>query len=100
MFDEEGPAEKTLGAAEAFRAAVEDEDCGEEDEICGEEEEIGDSDPVTSPDREEAEICLSCRQLRCFLDDNLPCLPYGRAMRALRILRGERNGTPAEGGSA
>lgn len=49
------------------------------------------SDPLTNPDAEEAAICLSCGRLRCFLDDDLPCPRYRRAMRALRILRMREN---------
>ena len=58
------------------------------------------SDPLFHPDAEEAAICLSCGRLRCFLDDDLPCRRYDRAMRALRALRapGGQGEEPGERG--
>ena len=61
------------------------------------EREAWESDPLTNPDAEEAAICLSCGRLRCFLDDDMPCLRYRRAMRALRRMRSrERGEDPGE----
>ena len=83
-------AEKTAAAVSVPPPAVD----ARADEI---EEE---SDPLFHPDAEEAAICLSCGRLRCFLDDDLPCRRYDRAIRALRTLRGqgEEPGEPGERG--